>query len=66
MRTNESTLDRVIRIILASAALVVALLVGAGSPIGVALLVVAAVMLITGLVGFCPVYRILGMRTRKG
>jgi len=66
MRTNESTLDRVIRIILASAALVVALLVGAGSPIGIALLVVAAVMLITGLVGFCPVYRILGMRTRKG
>ncbi|MDP2288331.1 MAG: DUF2892 domain-containing protein [Actinomycetota bacterium] len=65
MRTNESTVDRVIRVALATVAVVVALLVGAGTALGIILFVVAAILLITAAVGFCPLYRILGLRTNR-
>lgn len=65
MRTNESTVDRVIRVALAAVAVVVALLVGAGTALGIILFVVAAILLITAAVGFCPLYRILGLRTNR-
>ncbi len=65
MRTNESPVDRVIRAALGAVAVVVALLVGAGSVLGIILFVIAAILLITAAVGFCPLYRILGLRTNK-
>lgn len=65
MRTNESSVDRVIRAALAAVAVVVALLVGAGSVLGIILFVIAAILLITAAVGFCPLYRILGLRTNR-
>ncbi|HBJ72513.1 MAG TPA: DUF2892 domain-containing protein [Actinobacteria bacterium] len=65
MHTNESTVDRVIRVVLAAVAVVVALLVGAGSVLGIILFIVAAILLVTAAVGFCPIYRILGVRTNR-
>jgi len=65
MRTNESTLDRVVRLVVAVVATVLGVVVGAGSVGGVLLFVVAAIMLVTAAVGFCPLYRILGLSTRK-
>jgi hypothetical protein len=56
MHTNMSNLDRVVRAGIAVAALVVAIVIGAGSIGGIVLLVVAALMAVTAAVGFCPLY----------
>jgi hypothetical protein len=63
MTTNESTADRVVRVVLAVAAVAGALLAGAGSVPGIALLVVAGVLLGTAATGFCPLYRVFGIST---
>jgi hypothetical protein len=65
MQTNESTADRAIRLVIAIAAVAGAFAVGAGSVVGVILFVVAAIMLVTAAVGFCPLYRVFGLSTCK-
>lgn len=65
MGRNESNIDRIIRVVVAVAAVAIALAIGAGSVGGIILLVVAAVMLVTAAVGFCPLYRVLGVNTCK-
>lgn len=63
MKRNESTLDRIIRAIIGIALLVAALEVsGAGRWV---LLALSAVSLITALLGFCGLYKILGISTYK-
>jgi len=58
MKTNEGTLDRALRLVagLALIGLAATGTVGLWGYIGV-------VPLLTGLVGFCPVYTILGINT---
>ncbi len=63
MTTNEGTVDRSIRVALAVAAVVGAVLVGASTVLGIVLLVVAGVLLLTAATGFCPLYRVLGIST---
>ena len=63
MSTNESPIDRVIRVVIAVAAVVVAFVVGASSVLGIILFVVAAIMLVTAATGFCPLYRLIGVST---
>jgi hypothetical protein len=58
MNRNEGTLDRTVRIVL-GLALLALVFVGPRSWIGL----VGLVPLATGLVGFCPLYRLLGIRT---
>ncbi len=65
MSRNESNLDRMIRAGAAVVALVVAFAVGASSVLGIALLVVGAILVVTAAVGFCPLYRLLGIGTHK-
>jgi len=65
MIRNEASADRVIRAVVAVAALVGALLVGLTSVFGIILVVVALVMAVTAAVGFCPLYRVFGMSTCK-
>ena len=60
---NESTLDRWLRAIGAVIAAVVALAIGSSSVGGVILWVVAAILALTAATGFCPLYRVLGVRT---
>jgi len=65
MNINMGSIDRMLRaFVVAPAAIVVALVVGAGSVTGIVLLVIAAIMLATAAVGFCPLYRLLGINTR--
>ncbi len=58
MKTNEGTIDRALRVIagLALVALTVSGTIGAWGWIGV-------VPLVTGLIGICPAYSILGLNT---
>ena len=58
MTRNEGNLDRALRII-AGLILLSLVFVGPQTPIGW----IGLVPLLTGLVGFCPLYRIFGMST---
>jgi hypothetical protein len=55
---NEGTLDRVIRVVL-GLALLALVFVGPHTWLGL----VGVVPLLTGVVGFCPLYRLVGIRT---
>jgi hypothetical protein len=55
---NEGTLDRGIRVIVGLAVLSLAF-VGPRTPLGY----LGAVPLLTGIIGFCPVYRLFGLST---
>ncbi len=65
MKLNESNLDRVIRVVVG----VILLYLGFGGAMSGALAIVAdvlgVVLLLTGAVGFCPLYTVLKFSTRK-
>lgn len=63
MGRNEGLVDRGIRITIAMVALVAGLSTGLGSLVSTIFLVVAAIMFITGVVGFCPLYTIFRINT---
>ncbi len=58
MKTNEGTIDRVLRV-LVGIALISIVFVGPKTPWGW----IGVVPLVTGLVGVCPLYSILGINT---
>lgn len=62
MITNEGTTDRAIRAVLGIVLLALAFLTLAGT-LKIIALVLGAVMLITAAVGFCPLYRLMGVTT---
>ena len=62
---NQSTLDRIIRIILGAAMLALSWSGAVAGVWGIALGIFAWVPLVTGLIGWCPFYAILGLSTRK-
>jgi len=65
MKTNESNLDRVIRVIIGA----VLLVLGWGGIVaggwGLAFKILGFIPLITGLVGFCPLYALFKTSTKK-
>jgi hypothetical protein len=64
---NMGTLDRAVRaFVVAPAAIVVALIVGAGTVAGIVLFVVAGIMLATSATGYCPNYTWIGISTQHG
>jgi len=65
MKVNESGLDRVIRVIVGIALIVLYLFGVLSGTLGIVLTVVGAILLITGLVGFCPLYALLKIQTSK-
>ena len=60
MSVNEGTLDRVVRVVLGLVLMSLAF-VGPRTPLGW----LGIVPLVTGAVGFCPFYRVAGIRTTK-
>jgi hypothetical protein len=65
MKLNIGNTDRIIRVIIAALLAISAWIVGFGAIGGIVLLVLAAVMLITSAVGFCPVYAAFTFSTRR-
>jgi hypothetical protein len=63
MQINVGSTDRIIRAIVGIAALIGAIALGIGTGGGIALLVLGAIMVVTAAVGFCPLYRVLGLNT---
>ena len=65
MSRNMSNLDRGLRsFVIAPVAIVLAVLFAAGSIGGIVLFALAAIMLATSAVGFCPLYTLFHLDTR--
>lgn len=62
MKKNQSDIERVIRGIVGLVLLVLTVYVS--GVLQIVLAVVGAVLLATGIVGFCPLYKVLGRNTR--
>jgi uncharacterized membrane protein len=62
MKLNEGTIDRVIRAVAGIALLVIGVMLVKGA-FGVVLDVLGAILLITGVMGFCPLYTLFGINT---
>lgn len=65
MRMNVGTADKAVRLVLA---VVIALLYFTGTlkgALGITLLVLAGIFFLTSLIGFCPLYALLHLSTRK-
>ena len=65
MKKNEGTIDRVVRLVLAIVAAVVAIAVGPGSVVGIVLWVVTAILVLTAATGFCLLYPLFVISTCK-
>ena len=64
LELNESTVDRAIRIVLGLALAAVALGGAVSTPLLYVVWVVAAIAVVTGIVGFCPLYALLRVSTK--
>jgi len=65
VKTNESSLDRVIRVVAGLALLVLFFTNVISGTLGIVLAAIGGVLLITGAIGFCPLYALLKLRTNK-
>lgn len=65
MKINESNADRIIRVVLGIALLVVGFGGFIGGSLGLVFKIVGALSLLTGVVGFCPFYALLKFKTKK-
>ena len=66
MTRNMNNLDRGLRaFVVAPAAIIIAVLVGAGSVAGIVLFALAAIMLATAGAGFCPFYVLFHLDSRR-
>lgn len=63
MKRNEGTVDRILRTVLGIAAVVWAGTLGWTTTGAVVLLALAAILLATAAIGFCPLYHLLGLST---
>ena len=60
---NVGSIDRVVRIMLGIGLVAVALAGAVAGPLSAIAWVVAAIALVTGAIGFCPLYFVLGIST---
>lgn len=65
MKTNEGGIDRVLRVIMGLALLILGIWVFKTTGWTIAIIIVGAVLFITGLTGFCALYIPLGINTRS-
>ena len=63
---NEADWDRLVRVAMGIAMLVLGWGAGWPEPLSAALKIFAVVPLVTGLMGWCPLYTLLGVCTKRG
>jgi hypothetical protein len=56
MKSNMGSIDRIIRIIIAAAVAVLFFTHKISGTLGIVLLVVGGILLVTSIIGFCPLY----------
>ncbi len=65
LSTNESPIDRIIRVALGIGLAGLALAGAVTAPLLYVVWVVAAIALVTGIVGFCPLYALFRISTKR-
>jgi hypothetical protein len=65
MTTNVGSLDPLIRLLLASVLFYLGLFLYSGFSLGIGLVVAGGVLLVTVPIGFCSLYKLLGIRTSQ-
>jgi hypothetical protein len=65
MKKNVGSIDKIIRFIIAIAAIYVSYQGLVQSPWNYVLYAVAGIMILTGLVGTCPIFSVLGIKSNK-
>ncbi len=65
MTLNMAGWDRIVRLIVAAILILVSALLLRFSPVGIVLTIVGAILILTSLVGWCPLYTLIGFRTRR-
>ena len=65
MKKNMGTTDKVIRILVAAIIAILYLTNVLTGTLGIVLLIVAVILVLTSLVGFCPLYLLLGINTNE-
>lgn len=65
MKANMGSADRIIRLLIAAAIVVLYFLDLINGSTATVLLIIAAVFALTSIVNFCPLYTIFGLRTNK-
>lgn len=63
MKKNMGNADRIIRLLVAAVITILFFTNIMTGTVGIVLLVLAAIFVLTSLVGFCPIYAIIGMNT---
>lgn len=63
MKANMGKFDKLVRVLLAAAMVLLFALHVVDGVLGIVLLVIAGIFLLTSLVGVCPMYTLLGMNT---
>lgn len=66
MKLNLSNIERIVRVVIAVALLGFTLTGGIVGLGGTFAIIVGVVFLLTGLIGFCPIYRLFKFSSRKG
>lgn len=65
MKSNMGIADRVIRVIIAAVIATLYFTHFISGTLGIVLMVVAGIFVLTSLISFCPLYRIIGVSTCK-
>lgn len=65
LQVNESTPDRIVRVIVGIALVALAVAGVIGGPVAVLAGLVGAILLVTGATGFCPLYALLRVSTKR-
>jgi hypothetical protein len=65
MKLNLGTLDKILRILVAVAIGVLYFAKVISGTLGIVLVILAIIFLITAILGFCPIYAVLGLSSRK-
>lgn len=65
MKPNEGTTDRTIRLILGIVLIIIGWAVLGNNTLGIIMDIIGVVLIITGITGFCGIYKVLGINTLK-
>lgn len=65
MEKNEGTVDRVIRVILGSVLIIGPMQFGLSGVLAIIMMLIGLIMLITGIIGHCGLYTVIGINTLK-
>ena len=63
MKPNVGTIDKIIRIVLAALAVILYFTNVISGTLGISMLVLAAILVLTSLVSFCPIWAVFGINT---